>query len=672
MVLSAAERKAKQRANLKLKKAISRKLKASDKKRKVMVKTRRIAKELSEEELMKKIGDSEFLTPEEKYESINNFENLCDQIVLNHCKDCRCVSMNLAMANKNVCKKCHPYVGKKNDALINNLLPIWRDLEGNIHYYVPEELSSLSDAERMLIQRASPFVPLHHIKNGNFGVKGHCCCFPQDISDIVNVLPRLPSDTTMIKMIHTYKQEINGSFQQKTFSVNRMKVIQALQWLKIHNKWYYDIEIETKNLDWIEGDEDQLKVAEKEIDCNEETIDNDKGPSAAQVLDIRNQQEADDYNAFGVLESNSSLISSQKDKEIDDAILQATKNSTMKWPSIGATAMSEYDKKNGIFCMAFPWLFPGGIGDFHDRKNRKVTVGEWAKRLMMYEDGRFVKDKMFSFYVLNYITRRRNQDSGNFFVNKFFTGNNTITIDELQNRIKEGKDEFLRQICYFTKQIKGSNGYWISKRNELNTWIAHHIEMGNGAPNYFGTFSCAEYHWPDIMRLVEDKVFIETGERIKLDCAKSTITRIILEHSDIVQAYFQKRVQVWFRTVGKTVFGIDHYWIRYEFAPSRGQIHAHWLAICRDKKVLYALHRERDNQKRADLLAMWAKKKFDLSANIDLQCETKDTYDPVKCKFKDVKEKQVDLNALKERTQSHNCSGYCLRLSLSTVENQKK
>jgi len=32
-------------------------------------------------------------------------------------------------------------------------------------------------------------------------------------------------------------------------------------------------------------------------------------------------------------------------------------------------------------------------------------------------------------------------------------------------------------------------------------------------------------------------------------------------------------------TVGKEIFRISYYWLRYEFAPSRGQIHAHILAI---------------------------------------------------------------------------------------------
>ena len=67
-------------------------------------------------------------------------------------------------------------------------LPIW--YEGDQpRFHVPEEFSSLTIAEKMLIQLASPFIPLQHIKNGTFGLTGHVCCFKQDIEEFVNTLP---------------------------------------------------------------------------------------------------------------------------------------------------------------------------------------------------------------------------------------------------------------------------------------------------------------------------------------------------------------------------------------------------------------------------------------------------------------------------------------------------
>jgi hypothetical protein len=49
--------------------------------------------------------------------------------------------------------------------------------------------------------------------------------------------------------------------------------------------------------------------------------------------------------------------------------------------------------------------------------------------------------------------------------------------------------------------------------------------------------------------------------------------------------------------VGHDVFDIKHYWLRYEFAPSRGQqIHSHLLAICGDHSFNVAMHRLKGNK----------------------------------------------------------------------------
>ncbi len=61
---------------------------------------------------------------------------------------------------------------------------------------------------------------------------------------------------------------------------------------------------------------------------------------------------------------------------------------------------------------------------------------------------------------------------------------------------------------------------------------------------------------------------------------------IINMYTLVIQEYFQERVKAWLDTVGKELIGIKHHWLRYEFAPSRGQIHAHMIVICDNKDVL--------------------------------------------------------------------------------------
>ena len=54
----------------------------------------------------------------------------------------------------------------------------------------------------------------------------------------------------------------------------------------------------------------------------------------------------------------------------------------------------------------------------------------------------------------------------------------------------------------------------------------------------------------------------------------------------VVQEYFQLRLQSWLETIGKHIFKIKQHWLKYEFAPGSGQIHAHMRAIT-DHKSIY-------------------------------------------------------------------------------------
>jgi hypothetical protein len=174
-----------------------------------------------------------YLSATDKMEVINEFESQTKSIEMCHCKICHKIGMNMKMSKK-LNESCCWHCSKLDpDYFVDNkLLLIWIDDKFKIQYHVPYQLQILTDAEKMLIQRLSPFIPLHHIKSGTLGIKGHCCCFEQNLQETCDVLPRLPSDVTVIKMIHTYKREISGEYGQRIFTVNKNRVLNALYWLK--------------------------------------------------------------------------------------------------------------------------------------------------------------------------------------------------------------------------------------------------------------------------------------------------------------------------------------------------------------------------------------------------------------------------------------------------------
>ncbi len=80
--------------------------------------------------------------------------------------------------------------------------------------------------------------------------------------------------------------------------------------------------------------------------------------------------------------------------------------------------MSEFSDTK-IFCLAFPWLFPGGIADIKESRECDIDIADWAQNLLFYEDGRFAKDNLWCFFVLNYLQRHRNKSQSRWFVSDF-------------------------------------------------------------------------------------------------------------------------------------------------------------------------------------------------------------------------------------------------------------
>ena len=194
-----------------------------------------------------------FLPDHGKYDVFRCFESQCRTIFHGQCLCCHSVRIGLKLNSIGACTKCAKH--KHLDYfMIKTALPTWMK-KGKHQFQLPAELSGLSHAEKMLIQRISPFVPLHHIKRGIFGLRGHVCAFDQDVNEFLQRLPRTRDDTTLLKVVQSIRAEVGStnSTSTKCFRVRRTKIKGALEWLKANNPLYGDIIIEMDRLDWIEG-----------------------------------------------------------------------------------------------------------------------------------------------------------------------------------------------------------------------------------------------------------------------------------------------------------------------------------------------------------------------------------------------------------------------------------
>ena len=517
--------------------------------------------------------------------------------------------------------------------LKNEMLPVWYkedDLQSRLNpqYHIPSELSELTTVEILLIQRYSAYVPIFHMSKGHTGMKGHCVCFIQDTQEVCNELPR--KSCNVVKVVKHIDD--HGVSMTKNFSVNKSRVLRALKWLKIHHRYYKDIEIKEQNLSWMNGSDERVMdvetITDSQFDISEKSRrrNNEETTVSDTQTHVGDSQETEvDGTANNAV--NPSVCAA--DKEIFDILNEETLNSSpnlsfMKFPEINEEAVCEYTED--VLPNIFPHLYPGGIGgcNNHCISTNDQSLHKYAKRLLNYRDGRFCGDSIWSYYMLDMIQRSKNNQNGNYIIKDGVLGSICESVEDLKQKIKDGDLTWVEMLRNYSKRIRGSDNYWRSKRSEVESWINYHVEHKHGPPTLFLTLSCAENWWKDLHKLLKEKLhgtkYENLVNQLESDNEKERMSarcKVSQTFSITVQEFFQKRVEIWLDKVGKPVFGIKYYWGRFEFAKGRGQIHLHLLAIVKDRRIqhqYYEFVKQENLESGIQLLSEYARKEFGLTA----------------------------------------------------------
>ena len=111
----------------------------------------------------------------------------------------------------------------------------------------------------------------------------------------------------------------------------------------------------------------------------------DMGPSQLQTLSGLQGDSHDGCeieSVLGVLPSIAPHLPKEKDvpvvETLNDGLYQHNKknNTTNEFPYASPNPINEYDEENSLFTRAFPWLFPGGVGDFGQFRDKKLNVAD--------------------------------------------------------------------------------------------------------------------------------------------------------------------------------------------------------------------------------------------------------------------------------------------------------
>lgn len=370
--------------------------------------------------------------------AIRTFELTQMSYGINYCKICHERDIEMNMFNTEICKRC--------SLDTKNKVKMYSDENNMNPGKVPPELADLSMIEEQLICKISPCINVHMLKHGGIGSSGHCVTFPQAINEPSQIFPRLPSEINVIKV---RRQGRNDSSKQ--FLVRRIKVQRALEWLKMNNPAYHDITISIARLEMLPENGELHDICT--VTCSETSCGNDRGPAPNQT----DPGDIDGDTASGILLNDpprdirqevEDIVSDVVGEDHGEVTINRLKHITIPWPTRDNTPLSEFTTRN-FFTLAFPTLFPYASGDFH--VNRPVTcpsMADWARHLMLYDDGRFARHPYFKFVAHNIISRRRAIDNSNFVITQKI-GDAHITVEELRKQLESGDINIANRILFF-------------------------------------------------------------------------------------------------------------------------------------------------------------------------------------------------------------------------------
>jgi hypothetical protein len=173
----------------------------------------------------------------------------------------------------------------------------------------------------------------------------------------------------------------------------------------------------------------------------------------------------------------------------------------------------------------------------------------------------------------------------------------------------------------FSRNIKGSDNYWRSRTKDLQHWIMHHVARGHALPTFFITLSCAENWWIDLRHLLaqlEDSAQNCSQAEAIRGASMIAMSNDSQRHPLFVNEYFMRRSKSFMATVVKMALGIEHYWGRVEFAPGRGAIQLHIVAIAKDMAYLPDFYHAKTAEDKAAVVDKYAREHLNMTADVNI------------------------------------------------------
>ena len=317
-------------------------------------------------------------------------------------------------------------------------------------------------------------ISLYRLPHGQYGYNGHVINLPQDVESFVNRLPRHPNDLDIIVV-----RQQNSSESHHDFRVRRSKVVGALQWLLTNNIYFRNITTDDDIILSLPENGDLIHVPTVTFPLDEtDEPDPSTNPEDPYTADL----------------SRTFVPGVYQSRTESQPVRQSLENFVM-WPNREQNPINEFSME-GYFSRAFPTLFPTGAAEFLAPRIHKITIGNYFKHLIMYDDKRFAKHCRFRYFALNTEMRWRALQTGRIYVRQN-PEDGQLCVDELQDMVGRDGENFSNHVLHYASSLRGTRQYWMQQRRRL-------ISMVDvlGTPTIFFTHSAADFQWPGLGNLI--------------------------------------------------------------------------------------------------------------------------------------------------------------------------
>ena len=286
---------------------------------------------------------------------------------------------------------------------------------------IPTELCDLNILERHLISKCITFAKIIPLPKGaQRQICGNLVCVPSEVQETVNALPRLRSESQLMRV--KLKRKLCYTGHQLFQTVTWTKLVRALLKLKEVHPQYTDITIrdeaelcdplideeandsDEENMDDTDYNvEDMMEIDSFENDAvfeAEMDSENDEQDTNSQLSDGQQPQqqseniepESDKPNGAVALES------CLQPTDLTDEILSFSEGIYSVAPAEGNKPVSFFKTPN-LEAMAFPVQFPTGKNTLDENRHKKLTPCSYFKTRLCCVDDRFARDTNYLFFA---------------------------------------------------------------------------------------------------------------------------------------------------------------------------------------------------------------------------------------------------------------------------------